>query len=301
MCGIFGYTKYTSQTPYICSILASEMENRGRDSWGRAAVMPDNSVQIDKDVGTITSNWFRAYPNPDMKAAIFHTRAASTGEVNKENAHPFTFPTQMGGRLIGTHNGVISNHRQLATKYGRKFPVDTMHAFANIAEGKPTKEIDGWGALAWLIEHPKHTFMCWVRFNMQDLHFALLGEEYGVYYASEKDALVKAVGMWLPSAERRIVTIQHETLFYCDLRNEPHNVYSAFDMPFGYRYRATTGYSGVVHHWSSSAGDDDDGGVCLICGDIQAYSSMGRVCYGCLVEYATAFERIMKQGKAATA
>jgi len=297
MCGIFGYTKYTNATPGIASILAVHMENRGKDSWGKAAFNPSATLVIDKDVGTITNNWQRALPKPNDLAAIYHTRAASTGKVTKENAHPFIFTANSGAKIVGTHNGIVNNHASIDAKYNRDFDVDSMHIFANIAEGKPTEELNGWGALAWLVHTAEHTFMCWCRFNTPDLHFAVLGEEYGIYYASETDALKQAVAMFAPKADAKFCYIEPETLYFCDVRNSPHKIEKAWKMEFGYRYARPT------HTWPQTYAPTTQRSVskCAICKEVELSDENHTVCIPCLYNYTETFKKVTAERATAAA
>jgi hypothetical protein len=70
------------------------------------------------------------------------------------------------GCVVGIHNGSVSNYTELNTKYNRDFKVDSIHLFANIAQGFPTREISGYGALAWYDEGELNLG----KFNGGDLH-----------------------------------------------------------------------------------------------------------------------------------
>lgn len=141
MCGIFSFTKTTDVTRRMTPLLAAYMNERGQDSWG----MSDGEF-IYKDVGSIMDGW----ADLDFDGPIYHTRAASVGAVSKRNAHPFEVAKPDGGKIIGVHNGHISNWQELKHKYDRKdLEVDSEHIFRHLAEGKDLKEINGWGAVIW--------------------------------------------------------------------------------------------------------------------------------------------------------
>lgn len=189
MCGIFGYSKVTPATLAMAPYLAYAMEDRGSQSWGMAG---GESIKMFKALGPISQSWHM--PEWGDGPYVFHTRQASTGEVTIPNCHPFSFcalnedPRDVHSYVVGTHNGCLSNHQALKTQYDRKdFAVDSMHIFKHIADGLPTKEINGWGALAWLFKRRLHL----ARFNMTDLTVVQL-EDGAVVYASTTAALQRA-------------------------------------------------------------------------------------------------------------
>jgi hypothetical protein len=63
-------------------------------------------------------------PPVDIPVVIGHTRKASVGVVNENNAHPFGFGDirdEQGERrfeFVGCHNGTLYNHEELGKKYG---------------------------------------------------------------------------------------------------------------------------------------------------------------------------------------
>lgn len=59
---------------------------------------------------------------------IGHNRAATRGEVNHSNAHPF-----QSDHLVGVHNGTLTNHHSLSP-IGFNHPVDSAHLYAALAK-----------------------------------------------------------------------------------------------------------------------------------------------------------------------
>src|ERR1700677_4177785 len=113
-------------------LLALEMEFRGRDSWGAT-----DGRSVTRCLGRITDGWYNEFIDPagwgGWDRAIFHTRGASTGVVTIPNSHPYTFthtlPDGAVRRVVGIHNGIISNHEALNNKYSRTHEVDSMHIY----------------------------------------------------------------------------------------------------------------------------------------------------------------------------
>lgn len=140
MCGIFGFSRSNEATRLMTGPLALAMECRGHDSWG----VTDGDF-VHKEARAISEGFVEL----DLDAPIYHTRAASCGAVSDRNAHPFDF-TGEAGRVVGIHNGHISNWQVLKDNYKRKeVQVDSEHIFLHLAEGKDVKDIHGWGAVAW--------------------------------------------------------------------------------------------------------------------------------------------------------
>ena len=193
MCGLFGWhwgTEITTaERVVIATTLAREMDDRGSQSWG--AWSPDVETFCVKDVGSILDG-----PNA-MRLAQFdrmavHTRFATHGDVTTDNAHPFR-----AGGIIGAHNGCIWNNTALDVKYpARNFDVDSMHLIAHLAEGKPTSELTGYGAVVWSDAADPGAFYVG-RFCGGELSVAIvLGADNapaGIVWASTKLALIQAL------------------------------------------------------------------------------------------------------------
>lgn len=172
MCGIFTITPYTERLLHVAPMLALEIEPRGRDSWGAT-----DGTYIHKDVGEISES-FRYFP--EWERVIYHTRQASTGSVTLANSHPFEFTGTK--KIVGVHNGAISNHDALNTKYDRKCTVDSQHIFMNLAEGKSLEDLYGWGVAVW-VENDSGV-VNFVVLNAGEFHLAQLptGEFLGCSY-----------------------------------------------------------------------------------------------------------------------
>ena len=124
MCGIVGYIGNRSASPILLEGL-KRLEYRGYDSAGISTVT-GNKLLIQKRSGKI-SELERELKNRDIQGTlgIGHTRWATHGEPNLENAHPHDDCT---GKIALIHNGIIENFavlkRELQAK-GHQFKTQT--------------------------------------------------------------------------------------------------------------------------------------------------------------------------------
>jgi glucosamine--fructose-6-phosphate aminotransferase (isomerizing) len=125
MCGIVGYVGRAHATPILLDGLR-RLEYRGYDSAGLAVV---DAGQLDtrKCAGRIAGLEKLVKKEPvSGSLGISHTRWATHGKVNDENAHPHF---DASGRLALVHNGVIENYQALKDELIRagdtKFRSDT--------------------------------------------------------------------------------------------------------------------------------------------------------------------------------
>ncbi len=125
MCGIVGYVGRAHATPILLDGLR-RLEYRGYDSAGLAVV---DAGQLDtrKCAGRIAVLAKLVKKQPvSGSLGISHTRWATHGSVNDENAHPHF---DASGKLALVHNGVIENYQALKDELVRsgdtKFRSDT--------------------------------------------------------------------------------------------------------------------------------------------------------------------------------
>lgn len=204
MCGIFGFSTLNENTQKLIPVLAIEMANRGRDSWGVT-----NGNHLFKAMGNICYTFDPAFLDWDnSNGIIFHTRAASTGStVNLDNAHPFRFDKDLEThathsrrqRITGIHNGCVSNHFALKQHYKDRaeFGVDSKHIFKHIIDGLDTAELDGGAVISWFdttyTDYPDDPDASWIdgqslylaRFKSEALYVATLGTGELVFASTE--------------------------------------------------------------------------------------------------------------------
>src|SRR5262252_2973253 len=109
MCGIVGYVGRAHATPILLDGLR-RLEYRGYDSAG-LTVVDAGRLDTRKCTGRIAGLTKLVRKQPvSGSLGISHTRWATHGKVNDENAHPHF---DASGKLALVHNGVIENYKAL--------------------------------------------------------------------------------------------------------------------------------------------------------------------------------------------
>lgn len=186
MCGLFGVQFKTNQVAIeqraiLAAVLATHMDRRGGDSWG---VFTPATNKLKRGLGWISAG-LKAADLAKRDCYLAHTRRATTGHITKANAHPFRF-----GRLVGAHNGMVSNHPTLNRVYGRTCPVDSQHIFLHIEEGHSLAEIEGYGAVSFcLADLPDRVYLG----TFNDGELAVFGGDWGLVWASTPTAVRHAL------------------------------------------------------------------------------------------------------------
>lgn len=123
MCGIVGYIGPKKASDLLLDAL-KKVEYRGYDSAGIA--VGNSKIEIMKDAGKIAEiEKNNDFSKLEGTIGLGHTRWATHGEVNKQNAHPHTDCT---GTICLVHNGIIENFASLRGrlgKLGHKFKSET--------------------------------------------------------------------------------------------------------------------------------------------------------------------------------
>lgn len=121
MCGIVGYIGRRKAAGIVIEGL-KRLEYRGYDSFGLATI--NSKIRIAKKSGRISDGGSGAAGLPGT-IGIGHTRWATHGIPNDQNAHPHTDCT---GKIAVVHNGIIENYAELRrdlTSRGHIFSSDT--------------------------------------------------------------------------------------------------------------------------------------------------------------------------------
>ncbi len=109
MCGIVGYIGPRDATPIILGGL-KRLEYRGYDSAG-VAVLQNGSIEVRREAGKLARLMDSVSQSPlSGNIGIGHTRWATHGAPNQQNAHPHTGQT---GKVVVVHNGIVENFLEL--------------------------------------------------------------------------------------------------------------------------------------------------------------------------------------------
>src|SRR6476620_299941 len=124
MCGIIGYIGPKDVVPVLIDGLR-KLEYRGYDSAG-VAVVRSGSIALRRSAGKL-SNLEQVIDTDPIAGdyGVGHTRWATHGRPNEENAHPHRDCT---GKIVVVHNGIVENYLSLKkklTEEGHKFTTET--------------------------------------------------------------------------------------------------------------------------------------------------------------------------------
>ena len=110
MCGIVGYVGAQQAAPILLEGLR-RLEYRGYDSAGIAVLGKDGKVDVRKRAGKL-ANLVGVLQDdgPIGSVGIGHTRWATHGRPNDDNAHPHN---DCQGEISVVHNGIIENYAEL--------------------------------------------------------------------------------------------------------------------------------------------------------------------------------------------
>jgi len=227
MCGIVGYIgKYNN--PQIGLEALKRLEYRGYDSAGLAVFdSAKKEIHLVKVAGRINlldakiqqSNFFG-------NSAIFHTRWATHGEPNEENAHPHS-GCQKNIYLV--HNGIIENYKVLKEKLikeGHRFSSETdtevlAHLIEKFFDGnlekavrKALKLVKGTYGLAIISRDDPEKIV--VARNSSPILIGLGDKEYIV--ASDPSAIIGRTKKVVYLSDGEIAVLTSEKFFITDLK-----------------------------------------------------------------------------------
>src|SRR5215213_6804975 len=124
MCGIIGYVGTREVVPVLIGGL-KKLEYRGYDSAG-VAVVNGNGVDVVRAEGKLSNLEGKlADKNLGGTFGMGHTRWATHGKPNENNAHPHRDCT---GKVVVIHNGIIENFlplKQELQRQGHEFKTET--------------------------------------------------------------------------------------------------------------------------------------------------------------------------------
>src|SRR5437763_2331352 len=113
MCGIIGYVGRRPSKDLLITGL-ERLEFRGYDSAG-IALLENDGLDYVRAVGNLANLKRAAGPNGSRATTgLGHTRWATHGAVNEDNAHPLTGCDD--GKLAIVLNGIVENYRELKSE-----------------------------------------------------------------------------------------------------------------------------------------------------------------------------------------
>lgn len=184
MCGIIGVAgRISAKEESAFKDLLRIDAIRGEDSTGIASINADADVVVEKAVGNpydfLSLRRVEKIFHRTNRVLMGHNRWATSGVVNKANAHPFEFDT-----LVGMHNGTLKNRHNL--KYMKDYTVDSEQLYANIeSEGldEAIANTDGAYALVWWDKDEENLKM--LRNAERPLFFTISEDKKTMFWASE--------------------------------------------------------------------------------------------------------------------
>lgn len=220
MCGIIGASgNLTSITNKMVRDMLIFDQVRGFDSTGLAIVPTAlrSPLRIIKEVG-IPQNLWESGEHKDIldsrgvirgcpRAIIGHNRAATKGDITKENAHPFEHK-----HITGVHNGTLWSYRDLHN--ADKAKVDSHALISSIAEmGIDETWKSFWGAAAVVYWNDDDQTLNLIRNKERPLW---------ITYNEKHDVLFWASEPWMitVAANRNGIKLDHKPETYFQLKED---------------------------------------------------------------------------------
>ena len=199
MCGIVGYTGKKDASDILISGLYS-LEYRGYDSAGIALLEADERIDIIKCGGRVAElEALLRERSCVSNVGIAHTRWATHGAPNRENAHPHSSES-----LVLVHNGIIDNCAELKSELvanGYVFVSETdTEAIAHLIDREYKETREPREAISRAIDSLKGSFALAIMFRdrpeeiwavRRDNPLIVAFSEDGTYIASDIPAILK--------------------------------------------------------------------------------------------------------------
>ena len=212
MCGIFGLIGTNGTQDFrnlTFSGLALLNRSRGEHSWGFTTIS-NQQATTSRYMGPpadVYNTLHKATNLTNPQMLLGHTRQASCGAITIENAHPLT-----EGRITGAHNGVITNHIQLALRYNTDPQLDSRVIFAALDQDGPEGllKLRGYASIWWY--DPETPDKCYLWRSNNILHIG--SDRYGnIAFSSEARHLAMCnIKNVTQITEGRIISIDSRNL-----------------------------------------------------------------------------------------
>lgn len=253
MCGIAGVLNAVYQKDSGCFIRDSMVAGmlRGVDSTGVMQMDRGGKIYVHKEAVPgayfLSSKITQQFVDDVCKSPInvVHTRAATQGVINKDNAHPFIVHKPNKHPLVGVHNGSL--YAGWKTRVSAKgFEVDSHWALTMIAEHgiDAFRQIHGPFCFVWTdAEHKGKLFIA--RNSGRPMHVVFSEGRKSMYFASEAGML-----HWLTErnnikTETDILVLAPERLYEFDTTGST-VTYTSKILPFNSATTTTTTGTNVV-------------------------------------------------------
>ena len=193
MCGIVGVAGdiVGKQESIFADMLIMD-QLRGKDSVGVCSVSGVAEPTILKSLASpldfVSDPEYKKLINHRVnRVLIGHNRAATVGNVNVKNAHPFH-----QGKIYGVHNGTLVNQHLLDSPH--RFDVDSENIMHHInVKGVDDMYANMYGAAALVWWNHEEGSLSFLRNDQRPLYYAMSEDNKTIYWASEYYILLAAI------------------------------------------------------------------------------------------------------------
>lgn len=200
MCGLVGMAgDIDFQKRQVFRDLLDVCQVRGRDSTGVIRVDKDLNYGFAKEIGPPSylaeTKRFDRLMTGDCTVLIGHTRSKTSGEVSRENAHPFDYPEE---GIIGVHNGTLRNYTHLEGHTHKKVDSDVL--YGHLAKNGPQETFGNlFGAWACVWWDNNEKTLNFIRNDERPLYFTWSKDMKAMFWASEIwmfSAISRRIELW---------------------------------------------------------------------------------------------------------
>jgi glucosamine--fructose-6-phosphate aminotransferase (isomerizing) len=228
MCGIVGYAGRRPGKPIILDGLR-RLEYRGYDSAG-IVLIEDGVLQTTRAVGNLDALYAAAGVNGSQATVgLGHTRWATHGRPNHENAHPHD---DCSGRVSIVVNGIVENYKELRAELGARGHEFKSETDAEVVAHLIEEHIgDGLTAAvrATVARLEGHYAFCALSADEPDIVVGTRNEcplvvgvgEGEMFFASAIPAFLAYTSTIVVLEDGDVVTLRAEGAEICDLAGQP--------------------------------------------------------------------------------
>ena len=228
MCGIVGYAGRRPGKPIILDGLR-RLEYRGYDSAG-IVLIEDGVLQTTRAVGNLDALYAAAGANGSQATVgLGHTRWATHGRPNHENAHPHD---DCSGRVSIVVNGIVENYKELRAELGARGHEFKSETDAEVVAHLIEEHIgDGLTAAvrATVARLEGHYAFCALSADEPDIVVGTRNEcplvvgvgEGEMFFASAIPAFLAYTSTIVVLEDGDVVTLRAEGAEICDLAGQP--------------------------------------------------------------------------------